>query len=66
MGRRRIVHWEHWGRVALTAQMKKDLAEVKAHAKAMVDSNRTRDAYVDKEQDKLFRQVNRQQADIDA
>ena len=47
-------------------QMKKDLAEVKAYAKAMVDSNRTRDAYVDKEQDKFFRRVNRQRADIDA
>ena len=47
-------------------QMKKDLAEVKAYAKAMVDSNRARDAYVDKEQDKFFRRVNRQRADIDA
>ena len=47
-------------------QMKKDLAEVKAYAKAMADSNRARDAYVDKEQDKFFRRVNRQQADIDA
>ena len=47
-------------------QMKKDLAEVKAYAEAMADSNRTRDAYVDKEQDKFFRQVNRQRADIDA
>ena len=46
--------------------MKKDLAEVKAYAKAMVDSNRTRDMYVDKEQDKFFRRVNRQRADIDA
>ena len=34
--------------------MKKDLAEVKAYAKAMVDSNRARDVYVDKEQDKFF------------
>ena len=41
--------------------MKKDLAEVKA----MADSNCVRDAYVDKEQDKFFRRVNRQQADID-
>ena len=47
-------------------QMKKDLAEVKAYAEAMADSNRARDAYVDKEQDKFFRRVNRQQADIDA
>ena len=47
-------------------QMKKDLAEVKAYAEAMVESNRARDAYVDKEQDKFFRRVNRQWADIDA
>ena len=40
--------------------MKKDLAEVKAYAEAMADSNRARDAYVDKEQDKFFRRVNRQ------
>ena len=46
--------------------MKKDLAKVKAYAEAMVDSNRARDVYVDKEQDKFFRQVNRQRADIDA
>ena len=46
--------------------MKKDLAEVKAYAEAMVDSNRTRDAYVDKEQDKFFCQLNRQRVDIDA
>ena len=46
--------------------MKKDLAKVKAYAEAMADSNRTRDAYVDKEQDKFFRRVNRQRADIDA
>ena len=46
--------------------MKKDLAEVKAYAEAMADSNRARDAYVDKEQDKFFRRVNRQWADIDA
>ena len=46
--------------------MKKDLAEVKAYAEAMAESNRARDAYVDKEQDKFFRRVNRQQADIDA
>ena len=32
----------------------------------MADSNRVRDVYVDKEQDKFFRCVNRQQADIDA
>ena len=35
-------------------QMKKDLAEVKAYAEAMADSNRTRDAYVNREQDKFF------------
>ena len=46
--------------------MKKDLAKVKAYAEAMADSNRARDAYVDKEQDKFFRRVNRQRADIDA
>ena len=47
-------------------QMTKDLAEVKAYAEAMADSNRARDAYVDKEQDKFFRRVNRQRANIDA
>ena len=46
--------------------MKKDLAEVKAYAEAMADSNRARDVYVDKEQDKFFHRVNRQQADINA
>ena len=46
--------------------MEKDLAEVKAYAKAMADSNRAQDAYVDKEQDKFFRRVNRQRADINA
>ena len=44
--------------------MKKDLAEVKAYAEAMADSNRARDAYVDKEQDKFFRRVNQQRANI--
>ena len=47
-------------------QMKKDLAEVKAYAEAMADSNQARDAYIDKEQDKFFRRVNQQRADIDA
>ena len=47
------------------SQMKKDLAEVKAYAEAMADSNHARDAYVDKEQDKFFRRVNCQRADID-
>ena len=46
--------------------MKKDLAEVKAYAEAMANSNRARDAYIDKEQDKFFRRINRQRADIDA
>ena len=45
--------------------MKKDLAEVKAYVEAMADSNHARDAYVDKEQDKFFRHINRQRADID-
>ena len=45
--------------------MKKDLAEVKVYAEAMADSNRARDAYIDKEQDKFFHQLNRQQVDID-
>ena len=40
-------------------QMKRDLAEVKVYAKAMADSNHTRDAYVDKEQDKFFCHLNR-------
>ena len=48
------------------AQMKKDLAEVKAYVEAMANSNRARDAYVNKEQDKFFRRVNRQRADINA
>ena len=48
------------------AQMKKDLAEVKAYAKAMADCNQARDTYVDKEQDKFFCQLNRQQGNIDA
>ena len=46
--------------------MKKDLAEVKAYTEAMADSNRARDAYVDKEQDKFFRRVNCQRVDIDS
>ena len=46
--------------------MKKDLAEVKAYAEAMADSNRVRDMYVDKEQDKFFHRVNWQRANIDA
>ena len=46
--------------------MKKDLAEVKAYAEAMADSNCARDAYVNKEQDKFFCRLNRQRVDIDA
>ena len=46
--------------------MKKDLAKVKVYAEAMADSNRARDAYVDKEQDKFFRRLNQQRVDIDA
>ena len=46
--------------------MKKDLAEVKAYAEAMADSNRARDTYVDKEQDKFFCRLNRQRVDINA
>ena len=45
--------------------MKKDLAKVKAYAKAMADSNHVRDAYIDKEQDKFFHHVNQQRAKID-
>ena len=40
--------------------MKKDLAE------AMADSNRVRDTYVDKEQDKFFCYLNRQRNNIDS
>ena len=46
--------------------MKKDLAKVKAYAEAMADSNCVRDAYVNKEQDKFFHHLNRQQVNIDA
>ena len=46
--------------------MKKDLAEVKVYAEAVAESNHVRDAYVDKEQDKFFQHLNRQQGDIDA
>ena len=46
-------------------QMKKDLAEVKAYAEAMAESNHVRDVYVDKEQDKFFQHLNRQRGDID-
>ena len=44
--------------------MKKDLAEVKAYTKAIADSNCARDAYVNKEQDKFFRHLNRQRNNI--
>ena len=53
------------GNTPSAPSVKKDLAEVKAYAEAMADSNHARDAYVDKEQVKFFRHVNRQQADID-
>ena len=46
--------------------MKKDLAEAKVYAEAMAKSNHARDTYVDKEQDKFFCQLNRQQGNIDA
>ena len=46
--------------------MKKDLAKVKAYAEAMADSNCVRDAYANKEQDKFFCHLNRQQVNIDA
>ena len=46
--------------------MKKDLAEVKAYVKAMAESNQARDAYVNKEQDKFFRCLNRQRVNINA
>ena len=46
-------------------QMKRDLAKVKAYTEAMVDSNQARDAYIDKEQDKFFQQLNRQRNNID-
>ena len=45
--------------------MKKDLAKVKVYAEAMAESNCVRDAYVDKEQDKFFCHLNKQQSDID-
>ena len=45
--------------------MKKDLAKVKAYTEAIVDSNQARDMYIDKEQDKFFRCLNRQQVNID-
>ena len=45
--------------------MKRDLAEVKAYTEAMADSNQARDAYIDKEQDKLFHHLNRQRNNID-
>ena len=46
--------------------MKKDLAKVKVYAEAMAESNCVRDMYINKEQDKFFRQLNRQRVDIDA
>ena len=44
--------------------MKKDLAKVKAYAKAMMDSNHMRDAYINKEQDKFFCCLNQQRSNI--
>ena len=44
--------------------MKKDVAKVKVYAEAMADSNQVRNAYVNKEQDKFFHRLNRQQVDI--
>ena len=44
--------------------MKKNLAKVKVYAEAMAESNHTRDTYVNKEQDKFFHHLNRQQGDI--
>ena len=46
--------------------MKRDLAGIKAYAEAMAESNQARDAYVDKEQDKFFCQLNRQRVNINA
>ena len=46
--------------------MKKDLAKVKAYAKAMVDSNWAWDTYVNKEQDKFFCHLNMQWGNIEA
>ena len=46
--------------------MKKDLAKVKAYVEAMADSNRARDAYIDKEQDKFFHRLNHWRVNIDA
>ena len=46
--------------------MKKDLAEVKAYAEAIAESNCVRDMYIDKEQDKFFCQLNRQWNEINA
>ena len=46
--------------------MKRDLAEVKAYAEAIADSNQVRDVYIDKEQDRFFHCLNRQRNDIDS
>lgn len=44
--------------------MKKQVAKLKAFVEAMAESNKKRDAYVDREQDKFFNCLNRQQNDI--
>ena len=45
-------------------KLNKTVAEIKVFAKAMVESNKQRDAYVDKEQDKFFVRLNRQRSEI--
>ena len=40
------------------------VTKVKAFAKALVESNKQRDAYMDREQDKFFIRLNRQQSKI--
>ena len=44
--------------------MKENLAEVKAYAEAMADSNCVQDVYINKEQDKFFWQLNRQSVSV--
>ena len=47
-------------------QLNKTVAEVKDFTEAMAESNRKQDAYVDKEQDKFFVCLNRQQSEINS
>ena len=47
-------------------QLNKMVAEVKDFAEGMLESNKKRDAYVDKEQDKFFVRLNRQRGEINA